>query len=118
MPRLVKLKYFFKCGDDDFSDDPDAADFIEYEDGSCVSVTTEVSSLIKTKNFRVSILTYKYCINKVVENGTDLTYQVGDCTQFGYQWTAIMDVDDPTEHGDFEYLSSMTKKQGCANPCT
>ena len=115
MPRLVKLKYFFKCGDDDFSDDPDAADFIEYEDGSCVSVTTEVSSLIK---IRVSILTYKYCINKVVENGTDLTYQVGDCSQFGYQWTAIMDVDDPTEHGDFEYLSSMTKKQGCANPCT
>ena len=57
-------KRIFKCGDDDFSDDPDAADFIEYEDGSCVSVTTEVSSLInKTKNFRVLIFTYKYCIN-------------------------------------------------------
>ena len=68
---------------------------MEYEDGSCVSTTTEV-----------------------VENGTDLTYQVGECTRYGYQWTPIMDVDDPTELGDFEYISSMTKKQGCANPGT
>ena len=58
-----------ECGDDDFNDDPDSADFIEYEDGSCVSVVSPV----------------------VTVNGTD-TYTVGECNEYGYAWTPLIRV--------------------------
>ena len=34
----------------------------------------------------------------------------------GYAWTLPVNNDDATGLGDFEYLTSMDKKQGCSNP--
>ena len=85
-----------KCGDDDFNDDPDEADYVEYEDGACIAVASEV----------------------VKDNGT-CTYTVGSCSEYGYSWTTVINNDDPfqpNDLGDFEFLTSMNKKQGCQYP--
>ena len=48
-------------------------------------------------------------------NGTN-TYTVGSCSEYGYAWTPLIDNDDPNDLGDFEFLTSMTKIQGCQYP--
>ena len=78
-----------KCGDDDFTDDWDDQDFIEYEDGECLPV---VSPAV---------------------NGT---LQAGDCTTFGYEWTSKYSKDTPAGDGDFEYFHMFTSDEACANP--
>ena len=87
-----------KCGDDDFSSDPDNNDFIQYEDGLCVPVNSPV-----TKENVTGTMT---CV-----------YEFGDCTQEGYDWTIAVDMDDPlVGYGDYELLSMIPERHSCANP--
>ena len=78
-----------KCGDDDFNDDHDAYDFVEFEDAECLPVETQVV------------------------NGT---ISAGNCDTFGWAWTNAMSKDTPDNDGDFEFIHSYDSYEACANP--
>ena len=83
------------CGDDDFNDDWDTEDFVEFEDGECLATESPVTKVNDT-----------------------CTIQVGDCDAYGYEWTEIMDSDDPFSgtDGDFEFIHNFDGLDACANP--
>jgi len=82
-----------KCGDDDFSVDPDSDDYTKYEDGECLANTNPYPAI----------------------NG-NYTIEYGSCTQYGHAWSSWFSVDTADAEGDFEILSSFDAHTICPNP--
>ena len=81
------------CGDDDFNVDWDDDDYVEYEDGTCLHNNS----------------------SDVACDGVECTLEVGSCDTYGYAWTTLSSVSDPTtDSGDFEFIHAHPR--GCDAP--
>lgn len=78
------------CGDDDFNIDWDSDDFAEFEDGTCLPLDGQAH----------------------IDAGQ---IEVGNCDEYGYAWTDLVSVSDPTTgDGDYEFIHNHPR--GCDAP--